>query len=317
MKIWERVLFFLEEMKKGLAKRRKKAWSGLSILAFREDHAGPPLRFRINYYVFFFLTVILVSVPVAGLTLFVQRQMQVGTKDLIEERKVLYGNLKLVTEEKLFLLQLVQNQVDDLQEVSGVLDRSLVEQRLQSITEQPSDPLDPLGRDLAHAAGLRKKLNFVLEGMGYYAIHPVWNRMSLHQMMPRGRPLKPGYDAITSDFGHRKDPFKSGKGEFHAGIDFASAPHSPLIATAPGRVIRAVKEDRSGFGLHVKIHHGYGYVTLFGHCSEVLVEEGQWVDRGTVVARLGRSGRATGYHIHYEVHLGDQPTNPMQYVRLK
>ena len=90
------------------------------------------------------------------------------------------------------------------------------------------------------------------------------------------------------------------------------------IATAPGMVMQTVGESRSGYGIYVRVHHGFGISTLYAHCSELAVEEGQRVDRGDVIAYVGATGSATGHHLHYEVRFGSQPgRNPSPYIRLK
>lgn len=70
----------------------------------------------------------------------------------------------------------------------------------------------------------------------------------------------------------------------------------------------------SGYGKHVAINHGGGYVTLYAHCSSLLVSEGQAVRKGDVIARVGQSGWATGPHLHIEVIINGQPVNPIGYI---
>lgn len=127
---------------------------------------------------------------------------------------------------------------------------------------------------------------------------------------PAGRPIAKGW--LSSPYGYRKDPF-TGKKAWHAGIDFAGAEGSQVVAVAGGVVSHAGK--RWGYGNLVEITHGNGYVTRYGHNSKILVEEGQIVHRGDQVAEMGSSGRSTGPHVHLEVLKNGKPTNPWKFVQ--
>jgi murein DD-endopeptidase MepM/ murein hydrolase activator NlpD len=71
---------------------------------------------------------------------------------------------------------------------------------------------------------------------------------------------------------------------------------------------------RSGYGLVVEIDHGYGYSTIYAHADRILVQRGQTVERGEVIAQVGSTGMATSPHLHYEVRVGGRPMNPLSYV---
>jgi murein DD-endopeptidase MepM/ murein hydrolase activator NlpD len=98
----------------------------------------------------------------------------------------------------------------------------------------------------------------------------------------------------------------------HEGIDISAPEGTPIQATAKGRVTAA--GWTAGLGYMVEIDHGYGYVTRYGHASKLLVQRGQRVNRGDVIAQVGSTGIANGPHLHYEVHLHGKPQNPMNYV---
>ncbi|WP_461828634.1 M23 family metallopeptidase [Aquifex sp.] len=97
---------------------------------------------------------------------------------------------------------------------------------------------------------------------------------------------------VTSKFGWR------GR-RFHPGIDIAADYGTPIVATAPGKVIYT--GYKRGYGYMVVIYHGYGYTTVYAHMSGINVEEGDLVDRGKIIGFVGATGRATGPHLHYEV----------------
>ncbi|ABZ93851.1 M23 family metallopeptidase [Leptospira biflexa] len=141
-------------------------------------------------------------------------------------------------------------------------------------------------------------------------------RESIFYSMPRGRPLKPGVGVVTSTFGYRSDPFGIlPVGEYHSGIDFAAGEGTPIYATGPG--IIAVDTAVGGLGKSVRINHENGFFTLYGHCSQILVNPGDRVKRGDKIALVGQTGKATGAHVHYEVRIGlDAPLDPEEYINL-
>ena len=115
----------------------------------------------------------------------------------------------------------------------------------------------------------------------------------------------------TSGFGPRIDPFNHRLG-FHPGIDLAGPWGSPVRSTAPGVVDWAGPEE--GYGNLVEIDHGYGIKTRYGHLSSITVHVGEKVQKGTVVGKLGSTGRSTGPHVHYEVRLNDVVRDPSRFI---
>lgn len=116
---------------------------------------------------------------------------------------------------------------------------------------------------------------------------------------------------LTSKFGYRISPFTNEK-EFHEGIDIAARIGSPVIAPADGVVAFAGKSN--GYGNLLVINHGYGLQTRYGHLSKFLVKKGEEVKRGEKIALVGDTGRSTGPHLHYEVHVEGVPVNPLRYI---
>ena len=126
--------------------------------------------------------------------------------------------------------------------------------------------------------------------------------------IPSILPIHKGY--INSTFGYREDPF-DGKVRFHYGLDFAVNTGTKIYAPADGKVKFAGREG--GFGKVLKIDHGNGYRTLYAHLSNINIKVGTDVKRGDLIAESGNSGRASGPHLHYEVHRYGAPQNPMDY----
>jgi murein DD-endopeptidase MepM/ murein hydrolase activator NlpD len=123
--------------------------------------------------------------------------------------------------------------------------------------------------------------------------------------------IAPAVGLITGGFGRRLDPI-TGRPAFHSGIDISAVRGLPVKAPADGVVVFAGHD--SGLGRTVRISHGFGFTTVYGHLDRIDVEPGEEVERGDVVGRLGNSGRSTGPHLHYEVHADGQAVNPLNYI---
>jgi murein DD-endopeptidase MepM/ murein hydrolase activator NlpD len=121
----------------------------------------------------------------------------------------------------------------------------------------------------------------------------------------------PVHGRVTAGFGERMDPL-NGEGAFHAGIDIAAPTGTEIVSSGDGIVLSAGPD--AGYGNSVLIDHGYGIQTRYGHLSKVSVVVGEDVKRGEVIGQVGMTGRATGPHLHYEVHVQDTPVNPAKYL---
>ena len=120
--------------------------------------------------------------------------------------------------------------------------------------------------------------------------------------------------AITSQFGHRVDPI-TGEVSSHTGTDIACAEGTPILAAADGMVTVANGLDSWGgsYGYYIQIDHGGGLETLYAHCSSICVTTDQQVQAGQVIGYVGHTGRATGSHLHLEVHVNGSRTDAMRY----
>jgi septal ring factor EnvC (AmiA/AmiB activator) len=116
---------------------------------------------------------------------------------------------------------------------------------------------------------------------------------------------------MASGFGERIDPIYK-TSHFHAGMDFVADIGKPIYATGNGTIEFAGTDD-SGYGIHVKINHGFNYLTLYGHMSELKCIQGQKVKRGDLIGLVGSTGKSVGPHLHYEVHKNGTPVNPVNY----
>ncbi|MCZ6826108.1 MAG: M23 family metallopeptidase [Gammaproteobacteria bacterium] len=136
------------------------------------------------------------------------------------------------------------------------------------------------------------------------------NRTLSDEVHPEGRPVNAGW--ISSYFGQRTDPF-TGKATRHKGVDYAGKEGAEVIAVASGVVTWS--GDRYGYGQMVEINHGNGYSTRYAHNSKNLVAIGDQVSKGQIVSLMGRTGRATGPNLHFEVISGGRKVDPLEYIR--
>lgn len=122
----------------------------------------------------------------------------------------------------------------------------------------------------------------------------------------------PVYGRITSRFGGRKHPF-SHRYQFHEGVDIATRSGTPIKATGKGRVI--FSGWQGGYGKVIVISHGYGIKTVYAHNKVNLVKVGDWVEKGQIIAKVGSTGRSTGPHVHFEIHVNGRVVDPLKFIR--
>lgn len=126
-----------------------------------------------------------------------------------------------------------------------------------------------------------------------------------------------GYTDLSSGYGPRIDPTTGKSGSFHAGIDIPAPAGTPICAAASGTVIYAQfgVQPYGGYGNLVVIKNSASLVTLYGHCSKLLVSVGQTVQQGQKIALVGSTGDSTGNHCHFEVRVNGTHTDPMPYFQ--
>lgn len=129
--------------------------------------------------------------------------------------------------------------------------------------------------------------------------------------VPSEKPVRTA--EFTSGYGTRTDPFQ-GRAARHQGIDLAAPMGTPIYATADG-IVTTAGWNNGGYGNLIKIDHGRGIETRYGHLSAILVSAGQHVVRGQQIARMGSTGRSTGSHLHYEVRIDDHAVNPIPFMK--
>ncbi|HEU0310362.1 MAG TPA: M23 family metallopeptidase [Sphingomicrobium sp.] len=129
--------------------------------------------------------------------------------------------------------------------------------------------------------------------------------------VPSDKPVKSA--EFTSGYGIRSDPFRGGAAR-HQGIDLAAPVGTPIYATADG-IVSDAGYNSGGYGNLIKLDHGRGIETRYGHLSRVLVRPGQHVARGQMIGHMGSTGRSTGSHLHYEVRIDGRAVNPIPFMK--
>ena len=124
--------------------------------------------------------------------------------------------------------------------------------------------------------------------------------------------ITPVTGVITSRYGPRNDPF-TGMYAMHQGVDIAAPPGTPVRSPARGVVENTGVHSR--YGLFIDVDHQNGYKTRFSHLSTILVKKGVELKRGDTIGQVGRTGRANGYHLHYEIQKDGRRVNPLKYIR--
>jgi murein DD-endopeptidase MepM/ murein hydrolase activator NlpD len=123
--------------------------------------------------------------------------------------------------------------------------------------------------------------------------------------------IYPARGVITSPFGWRRDPF-TGVRTFHNGVDLANYAGTPVHASMAGRVVDM--GFNSGYGNYVVLSHEGGFQTLYGHLRAFEVSQGEWVEQGQVIGRMGSTGYSTGPHVHFSIFLRNRAVNPLNYL---
>ncbi|MGB5402334.1 M23 family metallopeptidase [Robiginitalea sp.] len=116
---------------------------------------------------------------------------------------------------------------------------------------------------------------------------------------------------MASGFGWRSDPFTKAR-KMHWGMDFTAPRGTPIYASGDGKITRA-DNRASGYGKHIRLEHGYGYMTIYAHLSRYNVKVGQQVKRGDLIGFVGSTGRSEAPHLHYEVWKDGDRINPINF----
>jgi len=215
----------------------------------------------------------------------------------------------------------------ELDAQASAVERAAEEEALADASDWESDPnVGPDGTHLAQPLfdWTERKFPVVAEtqerplhryASEVYGLLSTGDLFQGESFIPANSPIRGESCYISCDFGLRKNPFRRKRKEFHNGLDIAGPWKTPIVATADGVV--EMSQASRGYGNVVWINHGNGYITGFAHLAKRIVKPGQYVSRGSVVGYMGRTGRATGTHLHYMVKYNDRFVDPTSFLGQK
>jgi murein DD-endopeptidase MepM/ murein hydrolase activator NlpD len=184
----------------------------------------------------------------------------------------------------------------------------------EDLLDGPGVPVDAFGRLEGMAVSSAAQADQLLAL--FDGAEPEINRLladleSVRELADAYPSLWPTDGIITSGVGWRVHPLGFGV-KWHAGLDIANKTGTPIHAAASGTVIRS--ENNTGYGRMIEIDHGFGISTLYGHCTTLKVEKGEWIERGQFIATMGSTGYSTGPHLHFEIRFDGQAQDPLDYL---
>ncbi len=248
------------------------------------------------------VTLLLAALSVLGVRYFNERQQfATTTRELQQQVLDLQNYTSAEISNKLAALQKSEKLVLDLQ--NYLKDRG-VAIKPAKIESQPGKPIASAGgpvlatpvQSMPFSHSFSESAETLLQAL---------------QRTPLGMPHN---GPLTSRFGNRSNPFTGQGSEDHGGLDFKGNTGDDIRVTANGKVTFAGVQG--GYGNVVRVAHGYGYETVYGHLSRIDVKTGQTIQAGHVVGLLGSTGRSTGPHLHYEVVRNGERLDPENYLNL-
>jgi murein DD-endopeptidase MepM/ murein hydrolase activator NlpD len=311
-------MWFKRPSEKGLI-HRKPVRSGMTVLVIPDVGGGASKRFslRWGWLIALGITGFCVGLGAFGAPLLLAGSVQANVAllsdklklegeraDLERRLNVESGKVEALTDSARRLgarLQTLEAQVQAVSDRAGVkVTPASTKPRGGSAVILESDPFKML-------EALDAQLGEVGSDFGN-ALAPLAGQLRAEAAIPSGFPTT---GRITSRFGVRYGP--SGRFERHTGWDIATATGTPVTVTAPG-IVETAGWTTQGYGFHIIVNHGYGFKTLYGHLSRILVNAGQRVDVGQRIGLVGSTGYSSGPHLHYEVRVGGTPISPGPYL---
>jgi len=275
------------------------------------------VRFSLPIYLLYcVLGLIAVSLVIGGVSFFTYNQRlreHNRTKTLVKENIVLNQNLAHIENQVKRLKQAIVElaEFDSKLRVSTAMD--LIPQEIREMgvgglsSVNQADPNDDLVKTENTIAELERQVQF--QKSSFAEIQA--NLKQQENALSHTPSIWPVGGWVSSGFGYRNDPF-TGRNEMHKGLDIVAPPGTSIVAAADGKVCFA--GVKAGWGRVIEVDHGYGYTTFYGHCQSIRKGCGDVVRRGEVIATVGRSGKTTGYHLHYGVKISGSWVNPSNYL---
>lgn len=215
---------------------------------------------------------------------------------------------QMMTDNRLALTALSEAAITSTDSIVEQLDRIGIKADLPSLSLATGvgGPYEP-PKDEEQTYSLLNDANMVMSAFERFRV-----AREIAELAPVNRPISSSA-RISSNFGNRKDPFLK-RSAFHAGMDFAATTGTSVLSAGPGKIIFAGR--KGGYGKVIEVEHIGGFTTRYAHLSAFVGKVGQRVDTGTVIAKVGSTGRSTGPHLHFEVRKNGQPVNPAKFLQV-
>lgn len=297
-----------------IKKKLQRGWGRFTLIIY-SDLKQEPKKFNFNFFIIIFPFLMLLTLIIF---LVYDRMNNLFIKEELKEK---YNNTILLIHSFSLSLENKRKKIQSLEK--NLVKLFEFEQKKHKISNQTlflksSDYHFVIEKQILTIIQINQLLSqYLLKEFSSNTVS-LWHKSYIYRIIPKGIPMYPGTFNITSGYGARENPFAKYDAEFHYGLDFASGKRNPILASSDGLVIKVTNEISGGYGYYVQIHHGLGFKTLYAHCSEILVQENQFVKKKDMIALVGMTGRATGNHLHYEVNIGiDKPVDPATFVKIK
>ena len=278
--------------------------------------------FSISHAVFYIcIGLIVISWLLLGMGAYLGNRLYHDSLTLQEQNSRLLGEVKDLDSIRLIIKHL-QNDESIIRSFLG-LDKGLEEEESFGQGGEPSPDLSTvvvndvvstsriqLPKPETHSTSIAKKA-MALQADLQELVEAMRDQKQVLDSTPSILPLQTDEYWLSSGFGWRRSPF-TGLKEFHNGLDICSRRGTPIIAPATGVVYR--RGNHRYLGKYIRINHGKGVTTTYGHLSGYNVSRGQKVKRGEVIGFMGNSGRSLGTHLHYTVRVKNRCVNPLHYI---
>lgn len=309
-------------MKKGKAKKTQKKYFSVVLVPHSSSHVKV-FKFTSFYAKLMVCFVILIAIFVSG-GLYISRMLEENKSlkqninDLysttIEQSKLLdtrSDEIQRLESESAAFKEVVNDKIEKFTESFNKITDEYLEERSQKISRSGERNESEFTNDMRDLKSSLDSLTQLYSRSGRPNADLDAAEAKVDEFMEKIPTLWPVSGTITDEYGNRRDPFTR-KLKFHTGLDIGTDYGKSIKAAAGGKVVSV--DYTYGTGNTVKINHGNGITTLYGHCSKILVKEGQTVEKGEVIAKVGSSGRSTGPHLHLEVHIYGSTVDPLQYL---
>ncbi len=310
-------------MNKGKAKKTEKKYLSI-VLVPHSSSQVKVLRFT-SFYIKLLMCLVLLTAVFVGGGLYISKMLDENKalKQSISElysnntvqRKLLEektGEIDRLIEERSAFSENVNDKIEEFTESFNKITDDYINERTSSKTDRSGDRTETaFSRDIRNLKEILDNLTQLYSRANIPKADITAAEDKLAKYLETVPTLWPTLGRLTDDFGNRRDPFTR-RIKYHEGIDIGTNSGINIRTAASGRVVMA--ERTGGYGLTVKIDHGRGIATLYGHASKILVREGQLVKKGEIIAKVGSSGRSTGPHLHFEVLLYGTPVDPLKYL---